>query len=60
MPCEKNSQVDGTLLPQESRTLLSNQLVNEVSSQYQAISNNLIEKKPGDLLGFFFCSYNFL
>jgi hypothetical protein len=29
MPCEKNTQVAGTLLPQESRTLHSNQLVNE-------------------------------
>jgi hemin uptake protein HemP len=29
MPCEKNTQVVGTLIPQESRTLHSNQLVNE-------------------------------
>jgi hypothetical protein len=29
MPCEKYSQVAGTLIPQESRTLRSNQLVNE-------------------------------
>jgi hypothetical protein len=29
MSCEKNAQVAGTLLPQESRTFLSNQHVNE-------------------------------
>jgi hypothetical protein len=33
MPCQKNTQVDGTLIPLESRTLLSNQLVNEASLQ---------------------------
>jgi hypothetical protein len=27
-PCEKNNQVAGTLIPQESRTFRSNQLVN--------------------------------
>jgi hypothetical protein len=30
MPCEKNTQVAGTLFPQESRTLHSNQLVSDV------------------------------
>ncbi|ANX13082.1 hypothetical protein ABE41_013810 [Fictibacillus arsenicus] len=29
MPCEKNTQVAGTLIPQESRTLRFNQLVKE-------------------------------
>jgi hypothetical protein len=32
MPCEKNIQVAGTLIPQESRTLRSNQLVEEAYS----------------------------
>jgi hypothetical protein len=31
MPCEKNTQVVGTLIPKDSRTLRSNQLVNEES-----------------------------
>ncbi|OOE14376.1 hypothetical protein UN64_04020 [Fictibacillus arsenicus] len=29
MPCEKNNQVAGTLIPQESHTLHFNQLFNE-------------------------------
>jgi hypothetical protein len=41
MPCKKNSQVDGTLVPQESRTLRSNQLANEVLT---IKSNNFLEK----------------
>jgi hypothetical protein len=35
MPCEKNTQVAGTLIPQESRTLLSNQLVNDENEKYE-------------------------
>jgi hypothetical protein len=41
MPCEKNTQVAGTLVPQESRTLRSNQLANEVLT---IKSNNFLEK----------------
>jgi hypothetical protein len=33
MPCEKKDQVAGTLIPQESSTLLSNQLVDEENEQ---------------------------
>jgi hypothetical protein len=33
MPYEKNTQVAGTLIPYESHTLLSNQLVNEVNEK---------------------------
>jgi hypothetical protein len=33
MPCEKNTQVAGTLIPLESRTFLSNQLVHEVNQK---------------------------
>jgi hypothetical protein len=35
MHCEKNTQVAGTLILQESRTLHSNQLFNEEMSQKQ-------------------------
>jgi hypothetical protein len=39
MPCEEDSQVEGTLLPLESRTLLSNQLVNEENdNKYEPIT----------------------
>jgi hypothetical protein len=48
MPCEKYSQVAGTLIPQESRTLRSNQLFKDVTRTIQ--NNNLLResqiKKP--------------
>jgi hypothetical protein len=43
MPCKKNTQVAGTLLPQESRTFRSNQLVNEGSKQKRIERNILLE-----------------
>jgi hypothetical protein len=42
MPCEKYSQVVDTLVPLESRTLHSNQLVKEENEK--AISNNFLDK----------------
>jgi hypothetical protein len=40
MPFEKNIQVVGTLIPQESRTLRSNQLVND--ALFKCMSNKLL------------------
>jgi hypothetical protein len=45
MPCEKNTQVAGTLIPQESRTLRSNQLVNEDSKQKTNQQKNSLETR---------------
>jgi hypothetical protein len=44
MPCEKNTQVAGTLIPPESRTLHSNQLAKEENEKNQG--NNFLEKSP--------------
>jgi hypothetical protein len=47
MPCEKNTHGAGTLLPQESRTLRSNQHVNEeYHNKMIQKANNLLEKQP--------------
>jgi hypothetical protein len=46
MPCEKNTQVAGTLIPLESRTLHSNQLVNEENNdnKQQSFRKKLLEQ----------------
>jgi hypothetical protein len=44
MPCEKYSQVVGTLIPQESRTLHSNQHAAGAYHENRPRSNNILEK----------------
>jgi hypothetical protein len=46
MPCEKYSQVVGTLIPQESRTLHSNQLAAGGISQKSPQKQQSFRKEP--------------
>jgi hypothetical protein len=55
MPCEEDSQVEGTLLPQESRTLHSDQPA--IGGSYNNAPATILSKHPLKLLNYFFIAH---